>query len=93
MIIRWISLVPSKIVKILADMGRVIDIPARPPIGPCGWGTAALSSAAHGFPAAQVHSPLLMLAAAPVHDKRDNGQATARQSLPAIGARGRGVTT
>jgi hypothetical protein len=38
MIIRWISEVPSKIVKILAGMRRVIGIFARPPIGPCGWG-------------------------------------------------------
>jgi hypothetical protein len=36
--IRWISDVPSKIVKILERMGRVIGIPARPPIAPCGWG-------------------------------------------------------
>jgi len=40
--IRWISDVPSKIVKILEGTGRVIGIPARPPIGPCGWGNAAL---------------------------------------------------
>jgi len=41
MSMRWISLVPSKIVKIREGMGRVIGIPARPPIGPCGWGIAA----------------------------------------------------
>jgi hypothetical protein len=29
MIIRWISLVPSKIVKILEGTGRIIGIPAR----------------------------------------------------------------
>ena len=34
MIIRWISDVPSKIVKILAVTGRVIGIPVRPPTGP-----------------------------------------------------------
>jgi hypothetical protein len=36
MIIRWISLVPSKIVKIFEGIGRVIGIPARSSIGPCG---------------------------------------------------------
>jgi hypothetical protein len=46
---RWISEVPSKIVKILEGVGRVIGIPARPPISPADGGTAALSGAAHGF--------------------------------------------
>jgi hypothetical protein len=32
--IRWNSDAPSKMVKILEDMGRVIAIPAPPPIGP-----------------------------------------------------------
>ena len=36
MIIRWISDVPSKIVKTLEDTGKVIGLPARLPIGPCG---------------------------------------------------------
>jgi hypothetical protein len=49
MSIRWISDVPSKIVKILECMGRVIGIPARGFQSPCAWGTAALSVAAHGF--------------------------------------------
>jgi hypothetical protein len=35
--------VPSKIVKILASMGRVIGIPAPGFRSPCAWGTAALS--------------------------------------------------
>jgi hypothetical protein len=52
--IRWISLVASKMVKILECMGRVIGIPARGFRWPCAWGTAALSGAPHGFPAAQV---------------------------------------
>jgi hypothetical protein len=47
--IRWISLVPSKIVRILESMGRVIGIPARGFRSPFAWGTAALSGAAHGF--------------------------------------------
>jgi hypothetical protein len=34
--IRWLSDVPSKMVKILEDMGRVIGIPAWPPIGAYG---------------------------------------------------------
>jgi hypothetical protein len=62
--IRWISDVPSKIVKILADMGRVIGVPcnyadlrkhrhAGLPITPARGGTAALSRATHGFPAAK----------------------------------------
>ena len=38
MSIRWISDVPSKIVNILEVVGRVISIPARPSIGPYGWG-------------------------------------------------------
>jgi hypothetical protein len=40
--IRWISDVPSKIVKILAGTGRVIGIPARGFRSPCAWGMAAL---------------------------------------------------
>lgn len=54
MIIRWISLVPSKMVKILAVMGRAIGIPVRPPIGPCRWEYRRLSSAVHGFPPRKV---------------------------------------
>jgi hypothetical protein len=37
--------VPSKIVKILDDM-KAIGMPTRPPIGPSGWGTDAISGAA-----------------------------------------------
>jgi len=45
--IRWISDVPSKIVKIWEGTGRAIGIPARPPIGPCGRGYRRLSIAVH----------------------------------------------
>ncbi len=41
MIMRWISEVPSKMVKILESMGSVIGIPARGFRSPCAWGTAA----------------------------------------------------
>ena len=63
MIIRWISDVPSTMVKILAGMGRVIGILVRPPIGPCGWGYRCPFDVTRRLPAAQDHCPLSMLAA------------------------------
>ena len=47
--IRWISDVPSKMVKILECMGRVSGIPARASDRRAHGGTAALSGDAHGF--------------------------------------------
>ena len=43
MIMRWISDVPSKMVKILAGMGRVVGIPLRPPDRPPPMGVMLLS--------------------------------------------------
>ena len=57
--IRWISLVPAKMVKILEGMGRIIGISRSPADG----GTAALSDATYRFPAAPRHYPLRVLAA------------------------------
>jgi hypothetical protein len=54
MIIRWISDVPSKIVKILECMGRVIGIPARGFRSPCAWGYRCPFRCRARVPAAQV---------------------------------------
>ena len=52
--IRWISDVPSKIVKILECMGRVIGIPARGFRSPCAWGYRCPFRCRARVPAAQV---------------------------------------
>ena len=60
MIIRWISDVPSKMVKILEVIGRVICTPTTTPIAPVRMG---YHGAARGFPTAQGHYPLRSLPA------------------------------